>query len=351
VVAFIFGYMMFGGANSMVYTNAVQAVLMVVVSFILLGSGYEHFSQGVHGFLDRLGAIDPALAAWTNPESFFYRDAFEIVVCQLVIGAAVVCQPHIITRALFLKTDRDVNIYLVVVSAVLVVLFLVVTTGLYARLEFPDLAVNGVALKTDGIMSAYVVREFPVLVGIFVVLGLIAAGISTLEGLIQSVSTTLTSDVIEPLFSRWMPVDPARRARHMVKVNCLVITLLGIAAIGISANELFNPSQFSVAVLAQNGVYAYFAAAFVPILFGIFIRDVPRVVPIAASVTAILVHFAIYYGGLTHYMQALVKNPAIPATIAIMASLVVGAAVLMAVRIARSVRQERVVSQPAEDGV
>ena len=35
IVTFVFGYMMFGGANSMVYTNTVQAVLMIVVAFIL----------------------------------------------------------------------------------------------------------------------------------------------------------------------------------------------------------------------------------------------------------------------------------------------------------------------------
>ena len=33
---FVFGYMMFGGANSMVYTNAIQAVLMLIVAVILL---------------------------------------------------------------------------------------------------------------------------------------------------------------------------------------------------------------------------------------------------------------------------------------------------------------------------
>ena len=61
IVTFIFGYMMFGGANSMVYTNTIQAVLMLVVAFILLGSGYEHFSSGVHGFIDKLKSIDPKL--------------------------------------------------------------------------------------------------------------------------------------------------------------------------------------------------------------------------------------------------------------------------------------------------
>jgi len=32
IVVFIFGYMMFGGANSMVYTNTIQAILMLIVS-------------------------------------------------------------------------------------------------------------------------------------------------------------------------------------------------------------------------------------------------------------------------------------------------------------------------------
>ncbi|MFZ1750664.1 MAG: sodium:solute symporter, partial [Saprospiraceae bacterium] len=47
MVVFVFGYTMFGGANSMVYTNTIQAVLMIIVAIILLTSGYEHFSQGL----------------------------------------------------------------------------------------------------------------------------------------------------------------------------------------------------------------------------------------------------------------------------------------------------------------
>jgi len=31
IVLFVFGYMMFGGANAMVYTNTIQALIMIVV--------------------------------------------------------------------------------------------------------------------------------------------------------------------------------------------------------------------------------------------------------------------------------------------------------------------------------
>ncbi len=172
IVVFIFGYMMFGGANSMVYTNTIQAILMIIVAFILLGSGYEHFSHGVHGFLDKLKVIDPKLIQATNENSFLFRDFFEIVIAQIIVGVAIVCQPHIITKSLLLKSDGEVNRYLIFAVITELLFFLVVITGLYARLSFPDLTVNGMSLKMDGIISAYVVQEFPVWMGLLVILGL-----------------------------------------------------------------------------------------------------------------------------------------------------------------------------------
>ena len=196
VITFVFGYMMFGGANSMVYTNMIQASLMVVVAIILLTSGYEHFSNGISGFVAKLEAIDPLLVQLTNPESPMFRDYIEIIFCQVVVGIAIVCQPHIITKSLLLKNDKQVNTYLVTGVIVEFLFFLVVFAGLYARLEFPDLKTGDGLLSLDGILSAYVVEKFTVGIGIVVVMGLISAGLSTLEGLIQSLSTTITQDVI-----------------------------------------------------------------------------------------------------------------------------------------------------------
>ncbi len=326
MVFFVFGYMMFGGANSMVYTNTIQALLMIVVAVILLGSGYEHFSEGVHGFLDKLKAIDPALTQTTNPASFLFRDYFEVIFCNFIVGIAIVCQPHIITKSLLLKEERDVNKYLITAILVESLFFIVVIAGLYARLSFPDLKANGAALSVDGIIPAYVIQEFPVYVGLLVILGLLSAGLSTLEGLIQSLSTTITSDIIEPLFGKHYGEGEAREKR-LFFTNRAVIIALGLVAVLLSWQQLVNPS-LSVGIFAQNGVYAYFSAAFVPVLFGIFVREAPRAAPILASVTAIVVHFSMYYGGISDYMQGAVRNPAVAAAMAILASLLVGLLVL-----------------------
>lgn len=316
IVVFIFGYMMFGGANSMVYTNTVQAVLMLVVAFILLGSGYDHFSAGVHGFIEKLSSIDPKLTGLTNTSSFMFRDFFEIVIAQIIVGAAIVCQPHIITKSLFLKNDKDVNKYLTVGVIVELIFFLVVIIGLYARIAFPDLTFNGAPLKMDGIIPAYVVSEFPVFIGLIVVMGLISAGISTLEGLIQSLSTTITSDII-------LKTETGKKL-NAVLLNRIVIAVLGIASIFLSYDQLVNP-KLSVAIFAQNGVYAYFAAAFFPILVGMFFKAVPASAAFSASASAVIVHFLMYYGKISVPLSLSTgENPGVAAAVAIIFSFITG---------------------------
>ncbi|MEO9967814.1 MAG: sodium:solute symporter [Reichenbachiella sp.] len=322
VVIFVFGYMMFGGANSMVYTNSIQAVLMFVVAIVLLASGVEYFGEGVNGFLRHLESIGPHFAEWTNPDSLLFRDYFEIIFCQIVIGIAIVCQPHIITKSLLLKNDKDVNRYLITGILVLIVFFQVVIVGLFARLYFPELSINGSTIPMDGIVSAYVVSRFPTYVGVLVILGLISAGLSTLEGLIQSLSSSLTADLINPLFGKYIYANGQRDKRE-IAVNKGMIILLALLSFGLSYEQLLRPN-LSVGIFAQNGVYAYFSTAFVPVIFGMFLKQVRLKTVFVASITALLVHFSVYYGRFLPYMQETVNNPAIASTWAILSSIVVG---------------------------
>ncbi len=327
IIVFVFGYMMFGGANSMVYTNMIQAVLMIVVAVILLSSGYEHFSKGIEGFLAKLNAIDPNLTQTTNASSPLFRDYFEIIFCQIIVGIAIVCQPHIITKSFLLKKEKDVNTYLLVAIVTEILFFSVIFVGLYARLSFPDLQMNGTALKMDGIVSAYVVQEFSVYVGLLVVLGLISAGLSTLEGLIQSLSTSVTSDIFKTLFGAklFKSEDDSRQGGIISEVlfNRMVIIALGFVAAYLSYQQILQPN-LSVGIFAQNGVYAYFSAAFVPVLFGTFLRNTPLIAPVMASITAVVVHFGTYYGHWTFYTQPPIANPGVASALAIICSVLVG---------------------------
>ena len=319
IVVVVFTYMMIGGANTMVYTNSVQAILMIIVAVLLLGSGSDIlFKSGGEGFLFQLDQIDTSLTATFNEQSPLFRDFFEVVVCNTLVGIAIVCQPHILTKSLLIKKDDQVNRFLLYTVVVLVLFFSVVLVGFYARLSFPDLMFNGSPLKMDGIVSAYVLHRFPVYVGIVVILGLLAAGLSTLEGLIQSIPTTITNDFIVPIG------EMTHLKTAPMKINKGVTVIVGILAIVLSYDQLVNPS-LSVGIFAQNGVYAFFSAAFAPVFFGIFTKTRNKWIPIAASLVAILTHFGVYYLELTSYMEGMsIKNPAIASALALIASTVTG---------------------------
>jgi sodium/pantothenate symporter len=154
---------------------------------------------------------------------------------------------------------------------------------------------------------------------------------STLEGLVQSVSTTITSDLIKPFFRSKNPSD-----QRLVGINKLAIVALAMVTIYLSYQQLMSP-KLSVGIFAQNGVYAFFSAAFVPVIFGIFLRDVKTLAPMLASITAIVVHFSVYYllpaavsswdwnfGAFTVFLEGTVRNPAIASSTAIVVSSTVG---------------------------
>ena len=332
IILFTFGYMMFGGANSMVYTNVIQASIMVFVAIILIGSGMQFLKNGFVPFFEQLKTIDPALVNIPNRQSPLFRDFIEIILAQLIVGAAVVCQPHIITKSLLLKNERDVNKFLITAIIVQVLFFSVVIAGLYARLQFPDFMQNGKLMNVDSIIPAYVISVFSggtlsLLVGLLVILGLLSAGFSTIEGLIQSLSTTITTDIIKPLFGKSISDES-----KYIKINRFVIAALAVVSFFVARNQIINP-KLSVAIFAQNGVYAYFSILFVPIVFGIFIKKVKLSAALTGSFTAIIVYYGIYYllpellhagilsfGYANLYLSDKVQNPAIAASVAIILS-------------------------------
>ena len=223
ITIFVFGYMMFGGANAMVYTNTIQAVIMVIVALMMIFSGVDLFEGGIAGFAQKLNAIDTHLTQTFNESSPLYRDFFEVVICQAIVGVAIVCQPHIMTKSLMLKDPEKVNSYLLFAIGSMLIFFFIVIAGLYARIMFPDLMIDGQKMKMDEIIPIYVIKRFSAAAGILVVVGLISAGLSTLEGLIQSLSITVTSDILEPLFGDSV-------TKNGLVINKLVIVLLAVVS-------------------------------------------------------------------------------------------------------------------------
>jgi SSS family solute:Na+ symporter/sodium/pantothenate symporter len=311
VVIFTFGYILFGGASLHVWSNSVQAMTMLAVAVILVASGAAIFGDGLAGFFGRLDAVAPHYGSMTNPQSLLFRDLFEVVVANFIIGLAIIMQPHIISKSLYLRSERDVNTYLVTAMVAGTVFTAVLLVGLYARLAL------GGDLPPDRVVATYIASGFSPGLRAFIMLGVLAAGFSTLEGVILALSTIFGNDFYGTIArARGMAADRLRS--QLLRVGRIFLIALAPITLILAWRQIVAPS-LSVAIFAQNGIYGLFAATFAPVLFGIFSRRTSAPLAFAAAITALAVHFGMYYGGITQYHN----NPAVPATCALVISTLV----------------------------
>jgi SSS family solute:Na+ symporter/sodium/pantothenate symporter len=321
LVAIVVAGVTLGGATGHAWTNAAQAVIMLVVAGLMIGAGLPLLMSGEIG--SRLAAIDPDLVRPVNPASPFFRTAFEVFLCNFVVGFAIVCQPHVISKALYLRDDRDMRRYLATAIACGIVFTSVLATGLWARLTLES------PVRIDRAIPTWIGEQFPPELQVLITIGLLCAGLSTLEGILLALSSIVSIDIYPRLVHA--PSDAA--ALRAGRVGLLVA---GIATAALALWQIEHPTAGTVAIFAQYGVYLLFSASFVPLACGMF---VPRARS-GAVTAAVAASVAVYFGTALFRVGPYHNNPAFLATAAIAAGWLVIAASLLV--------QRRVVAAGAE---
>lgn len=306
------GGVIVGGATGHAWTNAVQASIMVVVALLLIGKGLPLLG-GEPGLLARLAAIDPNLARPVNPASPYFRSVFEVFFCNFLVGLAIVCQPHILGKALYLRESRDMRRFLGAAIGCGIAFSSVLLTGFWARLALEQ------ALPIDRVIPAWIASSFSPALQVLVSVGMLCAGLSTLEGILLALSAILSVDVY-PLLRREGAEGGALRFGRAGLV------LLGGAVVALALWQLEHPTGGSVAIFAQYGVYLLFTGAFLPLACGMFVPRAGRALValgVAASVGGYLLTALLRLGPYAN-------NPAFLATVGIVAGWsVVGAGLLL----------------------
>lgn len=325
IMAFVFTYTLAGGANTSTYTNAIQAMVMLLVGLILIFSGYEHFTAG-EGLFAKLSAIDPGLSSLTNAKSLYFRNFFEVFFCNFLVGLAIVCQPHILGKSLLLKDSSQIKTYLTVAIIAGTVFVSVMLVGLYARVTLEQLT------AVDRVVPTYIAQNFSSGTQVLISIGLLCAGISTLEGLLLALSAIFSSDIYLTL----KPINPETRDEDLKKAlrfGRIALVIVGIGCVFLSIWQLRNPTGGSVAIFAQYGVYLLFTATFLPIACGLFLPAVTRELVtkgVAASTIFYFIPAIIHKYAPQAPFFYMANNPAILATCGIIAGwLVVGIGLAM----------------------
>ncbi len=308
VLLFVFSYVLMGGTYAHAYTNSFQAVLMLIIALALFVSGLGYFKGDFFGALQ---AVSPQYAAPFNGESPLYNDFWSVFGSGFLVTFALMMQPHILTKVLYLKNDRDVSWFLVTAIGTGFVFSLMLFLGFYARLSGLEVG------SQDAVVAHYIAAEMEGLFGgvfflTLITIALLAAGMSTLDGILVSLSAMVVNDLYFP-FSK--ATDKERLGLHLSRA---VLVVIGLVAFALA----WQPPAL-VGLFAQKGVYGLAAASVVPIVFGVLVRrPVSAWVAATAAVCGLTVHLVLHLGfG--------VANPSVSAGYAIVASFVLASLCLL----------------------
>lgn len=328
-LVFVTGYVFIGGTYAHVLTNLLQGSLMIIVTLIVLASCIWIAFQQPGSTIEALRAIDANLVAPINENGKFFNDVFSIYVAGFVVGAIIVCQPHILTKALYVKDDRAVKKYLVVFAIVFILFQLLGTVGFFAHFVVPDEALIDATtgqFRQDLVMTMYLKTIFPEAVFTFVSVVLLAAAMSTLDGLLVSISTITANDLVLNVIGkrRREQLTDEQQMAFALKVSHVVLVIIAVAAFVIN----LQPPKL-LGIFGQVGVYGLTAAAALPLLLGVMFRRLPVSVVWIGAVGALIIHFVLFFHGDTMFPSSNLRfsNPGVTAAIAAITTIPVTAIV------------------------
>ncbi len=294
-LVFVTGYVFIGGTYAHVLTNMLQGSLMIGVTLLVLGACASIWLAEPGSIVDRLRDIDTGLVALVNRDGALFNDVFSIYVAGFVVGAIVVCQPHILTKALYVKDDRDVLKYLFVFAVVFGLFQLLGSVGFFAHFAVPEDMLIGAEtgqFRQDLVMTMFLKSAFPEWVFTIVSIVLLAAAMSTLDGLLVSMSTITANDLVLNVMGDASHRTEEENMAIAFKASHVVLVVIAVAAFLVN----LQPPKL-LGIFGQTGVYGLTAAAAPPLLLGVLFRRVPLILAWSGSVVAITVHFVLFFKG------------------------------------------------------
>lgn len=245
-------YTAFGGFRASVLNDAMQGLVMLLGTFLLLYA-VIHAAGGMHSAVARLEAIDPRLITPSGVDNILtptFLASFSVLVCFGVIGL-----PHTAVRCISYKDSKAVHMAIVLGTIVVVVLMLGMhLAGALGRAVLPDLAIP------DRVIPTLMIKVLPPLAaGIFLAAPM-AAIMSTINAQLLQSSATIVKD----LYLRVRPEHMANE-RLLKRFSSLVTLVLGLLLL----LAAWNPPDMIIwlNLLAFGGLEAVFLW---PLVLGLY---------------------------------------------------------------------------------
>ncbi len=291
-------YVTLGGAHADILTDGAQAFLMLVLALMiivifLLGIG----TDGLGNLIEQLRNQDPSLLDGFNRQTAITASVWSYVtltVAHIPLGLL----PHIGNKLWALDNENSRNRFLIMAFTFGMLLPAITLGGASAR------AILGDKLLADGLgaantaLPALFIEIFPAWLAALLGVGILAAVMSTADGLVISTSQVFANDIYRRSIA---PRIHAGRDQAVLDRNILIISRVTtvLTLIG-SALLAWLVMDMNVVLLVWAGVGGFTAALSGPLVLGSLWRGVTRAGAIAGFWTGafafILIHAEIVSG-------------------------------------------------------
>jgi sodium/pantothenate symporter len=285
IAVIVVGYTFGGGSFADIYTDAFQAVLMAVVGLLVFASGFWVFNGGFGDVMDTVSSSlaeqGPEYVATVNPDSgIFY--SIPAIIGAFIIQFAFASQPQLFNKVLALKSPRDMATMIGVYVAAAVAFLAVIFGGLYAAAEVPGLD------NPDSAIFEYVQVAFPTIVVALFGVTVLAAAMSTSDGIFVVISTSIANDIYRKLLVKrgYVRTPAAKADRTALKISRWTTLLTGV----IATLLVLNPPEF-IGTFIWIGISGVASATLGPIIVGLFF---PRLASAAAAKISVVAGIASY---------------------------------------------------------
>lgn len=291
----LIGYVTMGGAHADILTDGAQGALMVVLAlaiavFFLTGFGAGDFDS----LIDKLRQQDPNLLKSFNPATPITASTWSyvsLVIAHIPLGLL----PHIGNKLWALKDEKSRNHFLILAFIFGMILPAISLGGLTARALLDGALLDGGA---NTALPALFIELLPTWLAALLGVGVLAAIMSTADGLLISTSQVFANDIyrrsIAPRFHSHLSEQALDKNVLTISRIVTVLTLLASIVLG------WYVMDMNIALLIWAGVGGFTAAMMGPLVLGSLWNGITKAGAIAGfwggAISFILIHGKVISG-------------------------------------------------------
>ncbi len=269
----ITGYVLAGGIKGVMYTDALQAAIMIVGMLVLVIMCYANLG-GITEAHQALAALAPRvpekLAAsghlgWTRMPAMGSDLWWTLVsTITLGVGVGVLTQPQLAVRFMTVKSDKEINRGVGIGS----VFILLMTAGAYVvgalsnvyfvnNPKFGDIAMKAAGGNIDKVMPLYINSAMPTWFVYLFMLTLLSAAMSTSSSQFHTMGTAIGRDLFDKTFFQ------GKMNKYTILITRIGIMVAVLLTLGVA---FLLPT--SIIAIATAMFFGLCASTFLPAYWG-----------------------------------------------------------------------------------